>query len=159
MIKHRKKIKDQKFITGFTLIEILIVIAIIAILAAIVIIAINPSRQFSLARNAQRWSNVNTILNAVYQYATDNNGAIPTLITATSTEIYKTGITGTSTSLIDLSVLTNSEKYITSLPIDPSCPTGCNASGTGYFILKTANGRITVSSTLAEASATISVTR
>ena len=144
---------------GFTLIEILVVIAIITILAAIVIVAINPSRQFSLARNAQRWSNINTILSAVYQYATDNSGSLPSLITTTSTEIYKTGAAGTSTALIDLSVLTNSERYMTSMPIDPSCPTGCNATGTGYSILKTANSRVTVSAALAEASTTITVTR
>ena len=144
---------------GFTLIEILVVIAIITILAAIVIVAINPSRQFSLARNAQRWSDVNTVLSAVYQYATDNSGSLPSLLTTTSTEIYKTGSTGTSTALVDLSVLTNSERYITSMPIDPSCPTGCNAAGTGYSILKSANGRVTVSASLAEASTTITVTR
>ena len=81
------------------------------------------------------------------------------MITTTTTEIYKTGATGTSTALIDLSVLTNSEKYITSMPVDPSCPTGCNAIGTGYNIYKSVNSRITVTATLAEVSSTISVTR
>ena len=67
---------------GFTLMELLIVIGIIAILAAIVIIAINPARQLAQARNSQRWSNVNTILNAVHQYAVDNQGTLPAAITA-----------------------------------------------------------------------------
>ncbi|KKU11008.1 MAG: hypothetical protein UX14_C0005G0022, partial [Parcubacteria group bacterium GW2011_GWF1_45_5] len=52
---------------GFTLIELLIVIGIIVLLAGVVIIALNPARQFALARNSQRWSNVNAILNAVGQ--------------------------------------------------------------------------------------------
>jgi len=144
---------------GFTLIEILIVIALIGMLAAIVIVAINPARQFASARNAQRWSNVNTILNAVYQYAVDNSGTVPTAITTTSTEIWKTGSTGTSTALVDLSPLTQNEKYLTSMPVDPSCPTGCNTTGTGYFIFKSANGRITVNATNTELSSTISATR
>ena len=59
---------------GFTLIEILVVIGLIAILAAIVLIAINPGRQFAQARNSQRESNVNTILNAVGQDLADNKG-------------------------------------------------------------------------------------
>ncbi len=63
---------------GFTLIELLIVIGIIAILAAAVIIAINPGRQFTQARNATRWSHVNSIANAIYAYAVDNDGVFPT---------------------------------------------------------------------------------
>ena len=59
---------------GFTLIEILVVIGIIAVLAAIVIIAINPAKQFAQARNTQRTSDVNAILNAVGQRIADNKG-------------------------------------------------------------------------------------
>jgi prepilin-type N-terminal cleavage/methylation domain-containing protein len=62
---------------GFTLIEILLAVAALVILASIVILAINPSRQLAQTRNVQRRSNVNTILNAVGQYAIDNNGHFP----------------------------------------------------------------------------------
>jgi len=34
---------------------------------------------------------------------------------------------------------------LVSLPIDPKCPTGCNANGNGYKIAKDANNRIIVS--------------
>ena len=75
----KKFLKNQK---GFTLIEILLVVAAIAILAGIVIVAINPAKQLGDTRNASRNSAVNTILNAITQYAVDNNGVLPAGITA-----------------------------------------------------------------------------
>ncbi len=139
---------------GFTLIEVLLVIGLIAILAAIVILAINPSKQLADARNAQRRVDVNTILNASYQYAIDNNGSVPATITTTATGICKTG--GTCTGLIDLTVLTTSEKYLTSIPFDPSTST---TNSTNYNISKSVNGRITVAAPGAENGITITVTR
>jgi prepilin-type N-terminal cleavage/methylation domain-containing protein len=62
---------------GFTLIELLIVIGIIAILAAAVIIAINPGQQFKQARNATRWSHMNSIVNATYSYVISSGGSFP----------------------------------------------------------------------------------
>ncbi|MFC1645114.1 type II secretion system protein [Patescibacteria group bacterium] len=139
---------------GFTLLEILLVVAIIAILAGIVIVAINPSKQLASARDAQRRSDVNTILNAVYQYAIDNNGSVPASITTTPTEICVTG--GSCSGLIDLSVLTASEEYIVSMPEDP---TGSSTNGAGYEIEKSSNGRITVDAPDAEGGSAIGVTR
>lgn len=145
-LAHRK----QK---GFTLIEVLLVVALIGVLVAIVIVAINPSKNLKDTRDAQRRTDVNTILNAVYQYTIDNTGTLPASITTTSTEICKTG--GTCTGLIDLGVLTTAEKYLSSLPFDPSTST---ANSTKYSILKTANNRVTVTA-VGENAGTITVTR
>ena len=138
---------------GFTLIEVLLVVALIGVLVAIVIVAINPSKNLKDTRDAQRRTDVNTILNAVYQYTIDNTGTLPASITTTSTEICKTG--GTCTGLVDLSVLTIAEKYLTSIPFDPSTST---ANSTKYSILKTANNRVTVTA-VGENAGTITVTR
>ncbi len=139
---------------GFTLLEILLVVAAIAILAGIVILAINPSKQLGDTKNAARKADVNTILNAVYQYSIDNNGTTPSTITSSSTEICATS---TCSGLIDLTALTTNEKYLTAIPVDPAG--GVSANGAGYAISKSANGRITVSALKAEQGATISATR
>ncbi len=145
---------------GFTLIELLLVIGIIAILAAIVIVAINPTKQLGDARNAQRRSDVNTILNAVYQYALDHNGNLPSSITNSATEICasakkQTECDGYVPKGIYLGMLTGS--YIVAVPADPQSAT---ATGSAYYIMKNATtSRLTVSAPRAELGAAISVTR
>lgn len=142
---------------GFTLIELLLVIGIIAILASIVIVAINPTKQLADARDAQRRSDVNTILNAVYQYAIDNNGNLPGCLNGgTPGTAYNIILSNNSTGVSDpcnLSVLTGT--YLVSIPVDPS---GAAGNDTKYDITLTANNRVTVSAPSAE-NDTISVTR
>ncbi|MGD8373442.1 MAG: type II secretion system protein [Candidatus Woesebacteria bacterium] len=148
-------IKDKK---GFTLLEVLLVVAIIAILAGIVILAINPGKQLADTRNAQRQADVSTIISAIYQYSLDNDGNVPAGITTTATEICATGA-ASCTGLVDLNVLTANGVYLVSLPSDPQCNTVCATNGNGYRVVKDANGRITVSAPYAEQGRDISVSR
>ncbi|MSU75084.1 MAG: type II secretion system protein [Candidatus Magasanikbacteria bacterium] len=154
---------------GFTLLEILLVVAAIAILAGIVIVAINPGKQLADTRNAQRRVDVGTILDAVYQYVIDNSGKLPDTVASpipvgvcsgalAASEICKTA--PCAAGVVDISALILAEKYLTAFPKDPNQTVpACNANGVCYRISKSVNGRITVCAPGAEQGAVISVTR
>ena len=163
--------------SGFTLIELLLVIGIIAILAAIVIVAINPTKQLGDARNAQRRSDVNTILNAAWQYAIDNNGSMPCGPGGSPCVDNTWRMLGGATSGCDINVgncpagdsfataclrlRSLSGTYLVNIPSDPRYGSG-NGLGdlttTQYGIRQTSN-RISVKSCQPEQGATIEVTR
>lgn len=140
---------------GFTLLEILLVVAAIGILAGIVVVALNPGKQLADTRNAERQSEVTTILDAVNQYQIDNDGDLPGGITTSFQEICQTGASSCS-SLVELSELTNNETYLTEIPTSPNAST---TDGTGYAIRKTSNDRVTVKALGAEQGETIKVTQ
>lgn len=139
---------------GFTLIELLVVIGIIAILAAIVAIAVNPGRQYGQARDAQRWSDINAVINSIHQYAADHNGAFPAGIPATATPISSTaGDYNLCTYIVPT--------YIATMPFDPSASgahyTNCTDYASDYTI-ELVGGRVKIVAPSAE-HASVTLTR
>lgn len=132
--------------------ELLLVMAILAILAAVVFVAINPNRYFIEAREAERKSEVYAIVTALHQYALDNESAFPSNLTTAQLEICRTG-SESCTGKYDLAVLTNDERYLISMPIDPECEKEnslCGANETGYILSVTPTGRVSVTAQYAE---------
>ena len=113
---------------GFTLLEILLVIAAIGILAAIVLVAINPNRQIEAARQAKRRSDINTITKAIQQYSIDNNGQYPAEIETGAKAICQIG--NTPTGCINLSS-TLVPTYLAAIP---------EADTNSYYIRKNTSG-------------------
>lgn len=65
---------------GFTLVEILVVIAILAILAGAVFFALNPTQMFRDARNTRRRQDVDAVAAAVRQYVLRNLQGDPSVL-------------------------------------------------------------------------------
>jgi prepilin-type N-terminal cleavage/methylation domain-containing protein len=131
--------------SGFTLLEILLVVGIIAILAGIVILAINPTKQLGDTRNAQRRSDVLTIMNAVYQYALDNQGNLPTDLDATKSDEPCAADNGDDAIVLaaDDQLNVASSTYLTNIPTDPT-DTNNDAADSEYYVIRRTSGRITV---------------
>jgi type IV pilus assembly protein PilA len=150
---------------GFTLLEILLVVAAIGILAGIVIVALNPGRQLGDTRDAQRQSNVTTVLNALNQYAIDNNGNLPSAVDSSTSTFQQIG---TATSGCDTCDAVTTEAacadvsdditptYTAEIPTDPQDGT---ASTTGYYVNERDAGRVTVGACSPEQASEIEVTR
>ncbi|MEK7212539.1 MAG: type II secretion system protein [Patescibacteria group bacterium] len=145
---------------GYTLLEIVITLGIITILLAITLVLSNPGKQFSKARNTERWSEVNIIVNAIGQNISDNRGQFACVTGAAPTSSIKMASATSTYNIAPCLVPT----YLVIMPYDPTATSSHYVSNsdydTGYFILRNAtSGRITVSAPSAELGEAISATR
>jgi prepilin-type N-terminal cleavage/methylation domain-containing protein len=133
---------------GFTLLEVLLVIALIGILIGTILVSVNPNRQLGQARNLTRKSDITTIYNALEYHSVKNRGVILNTITTSYQEICDTGTRKSTDALpsatycdgkINLSLLVPT--YINSIPKDSLSKV---TSSTGYEVAKTSNNQISV---------------
>lgn len=158
--------------TGFTLIELIVVVAIIALLAAAAFVAINPAKRVGNAADAKRWSDVTAIADAISHYAVDNNGSLPSSVSSASAgTTYLVAVagdgTGTSKCCDALGACTYAKRdvssgitptYIPTMPIDPDVTaTIANSSSTAYYIIKDSAGRIKIGACFESDYATASI--
>jgi type II secretion system protein G len=97
---------------GFTMIELLVVVAIIGVLASILMVGYETTRQNS--RDTRRASDITQIQRALELYATDNGGLYPSNPTGTQVANMNTGTS-------------NILPYINPIPLDPT-----NTGSNGY---------------------------
>jgi prepilin-type N-terminal cleavage/methylation domain-containing protein len=147
--KRKMQIKNK---AGFTLIEILLVLALIGILLGIIAFAINPGKQLAEARNIRRQSDCLAILDAIQQYLIDTRAAdLSNIPTDSPGEICKKDPENDCTGLIDLDQISSDRTYISIIPEDPDGSENDPEDGTGYFIIRSAvDNRVTVLAPQAE---------
>lgn len=125
---------------GFTIIELIIVIAIIALLAVAVFVVVNPAKRIGESRDAQRWLDLRAIASAVEKY-TSENASLPTdfsigtlttdskvVLCSSAAELTCDGQTTACAVVDDADFL---GKYLPELPVDPGKD---DDSDTGYYV-------------------------
>jgi hypothetical protein len=140
MLTRSSNHSDELNDAGYTTFEGIVVFTTIAVLVGVIAFIVLADKQIADARNSQRSNDVNTLLEATYQYAIAHDGNFPVSIPIHEREICRSGNTD-CTGLIDLDVLVE-QKFLSKIPSDPSKAT---LNSSGYTIARTPGNRITVS--------------
>jgi len=120
--------KTARKYQGFTLVELLVVIAIVAILAAVVVLIINPLELTRRGRDAARLSDLSNLQNAInvaVQEAT-NSGATILCNGATypcreaSTPLISSSRLADGTGWVKVNLGSNKSVSVPTLPVDPT---------------------------------------
>jgi prepilin-type N-terminal cleavage/methylation domain-containing protein len=147
----------QRAGSGFTLIEIMIVVALMVILTAIYVVVANPAGQLAQARNNERRLHLQAIMNAVQQNIADSGneqftcaaGPIPT------SSVRMTSAVGAGNYNIAPCIVFPTGIYgLFTMPFDPVASSShfisVNDYDSGYSIAMNASGSILLSAPYAE---------
>lgn len=93
-------LKNSKSQKGFTIIEVLIVLAIAGLILLIVFLAV-PALQRN-SRNTSIKNDVQNVLGGVAEFQAANNGRLPTAIGGTGTINYTSTVAGSNSTSIDV---------------------------------------------------------
>ena len=152
---------------GFTIIELVVVIALIAIMIGIYLVVANPAGQLASSRNSERLLDLQAIMNAIYsnrydqtneQFLCSSAGALP--VGTSSAKFMASASTSANYNIGPCLAPT----YISVLPFDPSASgTYYNTPSdysTGFKVSINSSGTvITLSAPYAELNKTVSVSR
>lgn len=120
---------------GFTLVELLVVIAVIAILAAIVVVAINPTKKLQQSRDASRKASVQQMVSGLatfYTQASSYPAALADLVTQGELKsLPKTPTGGNFSYLASPAGCTTAAKNCTDAVIYDTLESPVTACGTG----------------------------
>jgi prepilin-type N-terminal cleavage/methylation domain-containing protein len=139
---------------GFTLLEILLVIAAIGILASIVIVAINPQRQLAQVRDTQRISDLEAMYKGLNQYLIDY-GQYPAPIQSMAIgyeerrEVCRQAVSNSGCISLSGDI---TPTYLAQIPQDPQANVSDQISewGTGYSVVRNSDGTIALVANIPE---------
>ncbi len=118
--------------SGFTLVELLIVIAIIGTLAVVVLVAINPVQQLAKTRDTGRKSTTQQLGHSLEAYAVNNNGSYVPEATTWMTSLVTAGELTSAPGAINYAV-TGVTACTTNTP-------AAGSAGNGYCYATTGGG-------------------
>jgi prepilin-type N-terminal cleavage/methylation domain-containing protein len=150
-IKRKNIVSNKRWLvsSGYTLIELVLVMAIVGILATTMMVIIKPATMLARARDSQRDTDISSIVMLVRQYASDHSGTLPDTDGNPNTSNFPTSLTciGTNPACYNLAAAGDDDEslvpdYSASLPKDPKTGTAANI---GYSIMVDAYNHITAS--------------
>ncbi len=148
---------------AFTLIELVVTIAVGVIVVMGTLVALNPVGRLAAARNSQRQSHLQTIMNGIRQNIADTrSGGVFNCATGDIPSTTTKKMASGSGNFDIYSCLVPA--YLFSIPVDPGTSTAHFNSAadydTAYTVTRNAStGQVTVAAPAAELKKTISITR